>query len=227
MPRIFILEDDRQWAALTQRLLKAAGHEVLHCATPGRLFDALLKGVPDLLMLDMQLPGMHGREVLRVLRANEATRSLLVIAVSAHDRASSDAVKAFENGADDYFPKPFDAALMLARIDALLKRGRGQPAAEAAPERLGALTLWPDQRLAKLGDKPLELTNLEFELLRYFLRQPNRVLTRSLILKTVWRTVPDLSTRTVDKHVESLRRKLGPLGSKLETVVGAGYLLNP
>lgn len=231
MARVVVVEDDPEWALLLQRILQSGGHEVRHFGTPGRLFDALLKDVPDLVILDMQLPGMHGREIVRVLRANEATRRLLVVAVSAHEKASADAVKCIENGADEYFAKPVDPDLLLARIGALLRRSPAGPAGaafaenEPPPLQLGALTVFMDRRTATLKDKPLVLTHLEFELLVYFLRQPNRVLTRSLILETVWRTSPDLSTRTVDKHVETLRKKLGPLGALFETVIGSGYLL--
>jgi DNA-binding response OmpR family regulator len=229
MARIVVVEDDPEWALLLQRILQAGGHEVRHFPTPGRLFDALLKDIPDLVILDMQLPGMHGREIVRVLRANEATRRLLVVAVSAHEKASADAVKCIENGADEYFSKPVDPDLLLARVGALLRRSPATGASfadnEPPPLQLGPLTVFMDRRTATLKDKPLVLTHLEFELLVYFLRQPNRVLTRSLILETVWRTSPDLSTRTVDKHVETLRKKLGSLGALFETVIGSGYLL--
>ena len=227
MTRVAVVDDDPDWALVMMRLLKGSGHDIVHYATPGRLFDALLKSVPDVVLLDMQLPGMHGREVLRVLRANEATRRLLVVAVSGYERGSAEAVKAFESGADEYMAKPLDQDLLLARISALLRRGAGPQTLPAAQPslRAGSLVVRPDQRTAQLNERPLELTHLEFDLLVYFLKQPNRVLTRGLILETVWGSSADLNTRTVDKHVETLRRKLGPLGAHLETVVRVGYLL--
>ena len=227
MTRVAVVDDDPDWALVMMRLLKGSGHDTVHYATPGRLFDALLKSVPDVVLLDMQLPGMHGREVLRVLRANEATRRLLVVAVSAHERGSAEAIKAFESGADEYLAKPVDRDLLLARLSALLRRGDGPQTLPAAQPslRAGSLVVRPDQRTAQLNERPLELTHLEFDLLVYFLKQPNRVLTRGLILEAVWGSSADLNTRTVDKHVETLRRKLGPLGSQLETVVRVGYLL--
>lgn len=224
MARIAVVDDDPEWAQLLLRVLKGGGYEVSHFGTPGRFFDSLLKAKPDLVLLDMQLPGMHGREVIRVLRANDATRGLLVVAVSAHDRHSADAVKAFECGADEYLPKPVDPDLLLARLAALLRRGVGVPLADDRLT-LGALAVSPESREVALDGRVLELTNMEFELLCHFLRNPNRVLTRGLILESVWGTVPDMNTRTVDKHVETLRRKLGPYGSKIETVVRVGYML--
>lgn len=224
MPRIAVVDDDPEWAQLLLRVLKDGGYEVSHHGTPGRFFDSLLKSQPNLILLDMQLPGMHGREVIRVLRANDATKGILIVAVSAHDRSSADAVKAFECGADEYLPKPVDHALLLARVAALLRRGAGQPPAD---ERLraGPLVVAPESREVRLQGRPIELTNMEFELLCYFLRHPNRVLTRGLILESVWGAVPDMNTRTVDKHVETLRRKLGPFGAQIETVVRVGYML--
>lgn len=224
MARIAVVDDDADWAQLLLRILKTGGYDVVHFGTPGRFFDSLLKNKPDLILLDMQLPGMHGREVIRVLRANDATKGLLVVALSAHDRESADAVKAFECGADEYLPKPVDQDLLLARLAALLRRGVGRPLAD---DRLvvGALVIIPERREVRLQERPIELTNMEFELLCYFVKNPNRVLTRSLILESVWGGSPDMNTRTVDKHVETLRRKLGPFGSQIETVVRVGYIL--
>ena len=183
MTGIAIVDDDPEWGLMMLHLLKGAGHDAIHYATPGRLFDSLLKSVPDVVLLDMKLPGMHGREVLRVLRANEATRRLLVVAVSAYERGSAEAVKAFESGADEYMSKPLDQDLLLARISALVRRGAGpQTLAAAQPSlRAGPLVVRPDQRTAELKERPLDLTHLEFDLLVYFLKQPNRVLTRGTV----------------------------------------------
>lgn len=219
-----MLEDDEEWSLLFQKLLKHNGYETTCFPTAGRFFDALIKVKPEVAIIDMQLPGMHGREVIRVLRQNPESRGLLIIAVSAHDISSGDAVKALDVGADEYLAKPVNQDLLLARISALLRRSGG-----AGPLRetlsIGPLVVVPEERTVHLGSKEIQLTNLEFNLLVAFLRQPNRVLTRGLILQTVWGTIPDMATRTVDKHVESLRRKLGVFGKNLETVVRVGYVL--
>ncbi len=225
MARIAVVEDDDEYGELMVKMLKHSGYQVVLHPTPGRLFDSLLKGLPDVLILDMQLPGMHGREVLRVLRANEQTKHLVVVAVSAHDRTSADAVHAFESGADEYLAKPVDFELLTVRLEALLRRRAQPPQAAGETLRLGPLTVRMEERSVTLDGAPVDLTNLEFKLLVYFLRQPNRVLTRSLILEMVWNTPGELNTRTVDKHVESLRRKLGAIGARLETVIRIGYML--
>ena len=225
MPKIAILDDDPDWGELHLRMLKGSGFEAVHYSTPGRFFDALLKSKPDLLLLDMQLPGMHGREVIRVLRANQEVRALLIVAVSAHDVKSEHAVKALEAGADEYLAKPVDQDLLIARISALIRRGCSNAGVRQELLSAGPLSISLDQHAVTLKGKPVELTRLEFDLLTAFVRQPNRVLTRSLVLETVWGGEASMGTRTVDKHVESLRKKLGPFGKRLETVVRVGYVL--
>ena len=223
--KIAVVDDDPEWGQLLLRLLKGSGYEAVHYPTAGRFFDALIKNKPDLVILDMQLPGMHGREVIRVLRTNGELKQLLIVAVSAHDIQSEHAVKAFEAGADEYFAKPIDEALLAVRLSALLRRGASNGSAASDRITVGALVIMPEQRAVRLKDKEIELTHLEFDLLVAFVRQPNRVLTRSLILETVWGTSPNMNTRTVDKHVESLRRKLGSFGKNFETVIRVGYVL--
>ncbi len=225
MPKIAILDDDPEWGALHLRILKGSGFEAVHFPTPGRFFDALLRSRPDLLLLDMQLPGMHGREVIRVLRANEETKRLIVVAVSAHDVQSEHAVKALDAGADEYMAKPVDPELLVARISALLRRGYAAPQEHHELLTLGPLTISPEEHAVRLKGRDLDLTRLEFDLLLAFARQPERVLTRSLVLESVWGGDASMGTRTVDKHVESLRRKLGAFGKRLETVIRVGYVL--
>lgn len=226
MPTIAVVDDDPEWTALIAHLLKGGGYQTSHYATPGKFLDSLVRGVPDLTVLDMQLPGMHGREVIRVIRGNESTRRLLIVAVSGHDIGSAEAIKAFESGADEYLAKPVDGELLLVRIAALLRRGAGAAVAQSAL-RCGELTLLAEQRRVTVDGREIALTHLEFDLLAYFVRQAGRVLTRGLLLESVWSGDPAMNTRTVDKHVETLRRKLGAFGARLETVIRVGYVLKP
>lgn len=228
MPKIYVIDDDPEWGALLLKLLKSNGYEAVHFPTAGRFFDALIKAKPDLVIVDMQLAGMHGREVIRVLRQNPDFHRMLVVAVSAHDVKSEHAIKALEGGADEYLAKPVHEDLLIARISALLRRASSNGASPSADTLcVGPLVVIPDQRTVLLKDEVIELTRLEFELLVAFMRQPNRVLTRSLILESVWGGAPNMVTRTVDKHVESLRRKLGPFGKNFETVIRVGYMFKP
>lgn len=223
--KIAIVDDDPDWGELWLLLLKGGGYGAVHYATAGRFFDALAKARPDIVILDMRMPGINGLEAIRILRGNQETRRILIVAVSGHDVSSEHAVKAFEAGADEYLAKPVDQNLLLARLGSLLRRAPGERSGAGERLVLGPLAILPEERVARLGEREMTLTHLEFDLLLYFARQPDRVLTRSLILETVWGGNPDMNTRTVDKHVESLRRKLGPLGQSLETVIRVGYVL--
>ncbi|MBI5245537.1 MAG: response regulator transcription factor [Elusimicrobia bacterium] len=225
--QIAVVDDDPEIIELLALVLGKAGHKVTGYATPGRFFDGLLKKKPDLCLIDVQLPGMDGREVIRVLRANPATKDLAIIAISATARSTADIVKGFDLGADEYLAKPMDLDLLLVRVAGLVRRAASQAPAAAETLAYGDLVLCPDEHRATFQDKDIALTHLEFKLLTYFLRNPNRVLTRGLILEKVWGTGPELSTRTVDKHVETVRKKVPGFGSRVETVIGVGYLFRP
>lgn len=222
--KIAIVDDDPDWGDLWLVLLKGGGYEAVYYATAGRFFDALAKARPDVVILDMRLPGINGLEAIRILRGNQETRRILIVAVSGHDVQSAHAVKAFEAGADEYLAKPVDQNLLLARLGSLLRRGPGERPGAGERVVLGPLAIMPEERVARLGEREMTLTHLEFDLLLYFARQPDRVLTRGLILETVWGGDPEMNTRTVDKHVESLRRKLGAFGQGIETVIRVGYV---
>jgi DNA-binding response OmpR family regulator len=170
---------------------------------------------------------MDGREVIRVLRASPETNRLALIAISAVKIATTDIVRGLDEGADEYLPKPLDIDLLLVRIGNLIERGRNRGATGREVISWGPIKIAPDEHSVSLSGRAINLTNLEMKLLLAFLRQSGRVLPRSLLLQTVWNSSPDVTTRTVDKHVESLRRKLPPFGKKVETVVGVGYMFRP
>ena len=227
--RIAVVDDDPGICELLSLVLGKAGYAVGAYASPGRFFDGVLKTKPDLCLIDVQLPGMDGREVIRVLRASPETSGLPLIAMSAVATAPSDVVRGFNEGADEYLPKPLDLDLLLVRVAGLLAR-RGAAGGGERPSEIvtwGPIKIAVDEHSVTLSGRPVELTNLEMKLLLALLRQPGRVLPRSYLLQTVWSSSPDVATRTVDKHVENLRRKLPPFGKKVETVVGVGYLFRP
>lgn len=223
--RIAVVEDDPEFSDYLKQLLEAEGYAVALYATPGRFLDALLKSQPDAALIDVQLPGMDGREVIRVLRANPETRGMILVAVSGRQKDLAHVVSGFHAGADEYFVKPVDAELLIARLGSLLRREETPVPAPERSLRLGDLLVLPERRECSCKGKPLKLTRLEFDLLVYFMEQRNRVLTRTALLDAVWKGDPTMNTRTVDKHVETLRRKLGPAGALLETVVRIGYVL--
>jgi DNA-binding response OmpR family regulator len=224
--KLAVVDDDAEMLALMAHVLGKSGHDVKTYATPGRFLDSLAKIRPDLCVLDMQLPGIHGRDVIRVLRENAATKTVPIVAITGSERAASDVIKALELGADEYMGKPLDLDVLVARVAGLLRRAHA-PAAPAEVLRYGGLTVVIEEHRVELDGRFITLTHLEIKLLAYFLRHPLRVVTRGMLLEKVWGTQPDMSTRTVDKHVESLRKKLPPFGRGLETVIRVGYLFRP
>ncbi|MFI5349989.1 MAG: response regulator transcription factor [Elusimicrobiota bacterium] len=224
---IAVVDDDDEMRALLTLVLGKAGFKVQGYATPGRFFDGLVKSKPELCIVDVQLPGMDGREVVRVLRSNPETRTLPVIMITAVATSSEDVVRGVDNGADEYFPKPLDLELLVARIENILSRANRVAPPPDDSISWGELEIAPEEHRVTVKGKAVPLTHLEFKLLLAFLRQPNRVLPRSWLLQHVWDSSSSVSTRTVDKHVETLRRKVKPLSGNLETVVGVGYLFRP
>lgn len=227
--KLAVVDDDAEMLALIAMILGKNGYDVKTYPTPGRFLDSLAKVQHDLCVLDMQLPGIHGRDVIRVLRENAATKRMPIVAITASERGTPDVIKGLELGADEYMGKPLDLELFVVRIGALLRR---IPAAAAPPPpqetlSFGAMTVLLDEHRVELAGKAVTLTHLEFKLLTYLLRHPLRVVTRGMLLEKVWGSEPSMSTRTVDKHVESLRKKLPVFGGHVETVIGMGYLFRP
>jgi len=221
---IAVVDDDPDWGKYALTLLQAQGHNATLFPSAGKFFDALMKHRFALSILDMNLPGMPGSEIIRVLRVNPETRRMLIIGVSGEAVRRPEVIAAFEAGADEYLTKPVDADFLAARIAALLRRSAAPPTPESL--KVGPLVVVPDSQEVKLNGRAVDLTNMEFQLLLHFLRNANRVMTRPLLLDAVWGVKAPMETRTVDKHVESLRRKLGDFGRHFETVVKVGYLLS-
>lgn len=224
--RIVAVDDAAETLKFLKSVLGKAGYAVDACATPGRFFDRVIEAKPDLCLVDAQLPGMNGTEIVRVLRASPETRRIPLILMAAAAMAPGDVVRGFDEGADEIFRKPLDASLLLARVANLIARGRMRTAPAGEIVSWGPLEIALDEHRATLSGKAVALTHLEMKLLLAFLRQPGRVLVRSLLLQSVWNS-PATATRTVDKHVENLRHKLPPFGRKVETVVGVGYVFRP
>jgi DNA-binding response OmpR family regulator len=223
MTRILIVEDDRDIAlSLRLKLERDGGYRVDTVVDGIEGLRAAVASPPDLVVLDVNLPGMDGFEICRRLRKNAATAAVPIIMLTARID-ETDRVAGLEFGADDYITKPFSPKEALARVRAVLRRsGRGDEGAESladAPLRIDVA-----ERVARVGDRDLGLTRKEFDLLAELLRQRGRVLTRERLLETVWGYDYPGETRTVDVHVRRLRQKLGaPVDERIETVVGVGY----
>ena len=217
---IYCVEDDSSIRELMLYTLRATGFEAEGFADGESFFAALAKKKPQLVTLDVMLPGMDGIEILKRLRANAETERLPIIMASAKG-AEYDKVMGLDLGADDYLAKPFSMMEMVSRIRAVLRRTI--PVQETAALRLGNVEMNPDAHTVRICGQPIELTYKEFELLRVFLKHPGRVYNRDQLLEKVWGADYLGETRTVDVHIGTLRTKLGPCGEYIRTVRGVGY----
>lgn len=223
MSTILIVEDEHELAALLQRQLEAEGYHAI-VAHDGPLALTLAEQTQlDLVILDWMLPAMDGLTVCRRLRE----RSIVPIIMLTARAEESDRVIGLEIGADDYLTKPFSLRELLARVRALLRRVEllrpAEHADEEAPIALGRLTIDPVARRVEVDKSPVDLTVKEYDLLLLLARHPSRSFSRAYLLDMVWGANYDGGDRTVDTHIVRLRRKLGELGDRIETVWGVGY----
>ncbi len=225
--RILVVEDDEPIAELIRHNLTRDGYRVACYSSGEKLLLRAGSDPPDLILLDLMLPGIDGLEICRLLREEEATRQVPIIMVTARGE-EADIVKGLECGADDYVVKPFSPRVLRARVQAVLRR-RGQAgeagAQQAEALRFGQVTLDTARHRVELAGHPVELTLTEFGILRHLLRQPGRVFTRQQIVEAVRGSNYHVTDRAVDVAVFGLRRKLGEHGGLVETVRGVGYRL--
>ena len=217
---IYCVEDDNSIRELMLYALRASGFEAEGFADGEALFAALADHQPQLITLEVMLPGVDGIEILKTLRASAATEKIPVIMASAKG-TEYDRVLGLDLGADDYLAKPFSMMEMISRVRAVLRRA--SPAEDSNRLRLGEIELLTDAHTVRVQGRRVELTLKEFELLRIFLKHPGRVYTRDQLLEKVWGSDYMGETRTVDVHIGTLRTKLGSCGEYIRTVRGVGY----
>ena len=225
-PRVLIVEDEQDIAGLIKHALERGGDADAEIVGSG---DAALKAaaerVPDLIILDLNLPVLSGLDVCRVLRSRSDVRHIPIIMLTART-SEDDRVSGLEQGADDYVTKPFSLRELSARVRAVLRRST--PAAGPEPRRAATyqgthLLADFDAVAVTVDGTPVRLTRREFELLRYLVQNKNRVVSRDRLLERVWGYDRVVETRSVDVHVGRLRGKLRTAGRQIETVVGLGY----
>jgi two-component system response regulator MprA len=215
---VLVVEDDAPIGRMLRRTLAAEGYGVALAEDGGSALVEVERSVPDLLVLDVGLPGLDGLAVCRRLRAKGLALPILLL--TARD-AVDDRVAGLDAGADDYLVKPFASAELLARVRALLRRG--VPRAEVLA--FGELTLDVETRAARRGRVELALSGREADLLELFLRHPRQVLSRAQAVELVWGGSAAASLNVVDRYVAYLRRKLGP-PPLIHTVRGVGFVLD-
>ena len=227
MASLLLVEDDARVADFLTRGLEAEGHAVAHAADgPSGLERAGAGDAYEALIVDVMLPGFSGRELTQRLRAQGVTTPILML--TAMD-ATEDKVEGLRGGADDYLTKPFDFDELLARIEALIRRGRGWEQKPDPRLTVGDLVLDRESMEVRLGGRPVELTAKEFQLLELLMSAPGKVMSRTRILNKVWGYDSDPLTNVVDVYIRRIRAKLevdsetGPI----RTVRGYGYKLEP
>ena len=217
---IYCVEDEASIRELVVYTLHATGYEAQGFADGKAFWAALEQELPELILLDIMLPGEDGLQILKRIRTNSRTADLPVIMVTAKG-TEFDKVIGLDSGADDYIAKPFGMMELVSRVKALLRRT--QKTSAAATLACGNLVLNHDMHRVLADGQEVVLTYKEFELLEYLLENRGIVLTRDKILDRVWGIAAEVETRTLDVHIRSLRHKLGASGDMIETVRGVGY----
>ena len=217
---IYFLEDDNNIRNFVIYALNNTGLEAEGFETPEKFWEAMKNEMPDLLLLDIMLPGEDGISILKKIRNNGRTGKLPVIMLTAKG-TEYDKVLGLDSGADDYVSKPFGTMELISRIKALLRRTGNDD--EPAEYRRGSLYVCPSKHIVRVDDKDVTLTLKEFELLCFLFKNNGMVLTRDEILSHIWGYEFDGESRTVDVHIRTLRSKLGDAGKYIETVRGIGY----
>jgi len=224
---VLVVEDEHDIAGLIKHTLERTGDASVEIVGRGdEALRAIAGRVPDLVILDLNLPVVSGGEVCRILRQGAATRELPIIMLTART-SESDRVDGLDLGADDYITKPFSLRELAARVRAVLRRGvRAAGAARADTFQGKHLAADFDAVAIAVDGTAVRLTRREFELLRFLVENRNRVLSRDRLLERVWGYERFVETRSVDVHVGRLRAKLGTAGRQIETVIGLGYRFN-
>jgi len=221
---IAVLDDEEDILELLRTYLTRAGFKVIALAEPEKFLKVVAQEPPDLILLDLMLPGADGLEICRYLKKRPETASVPIIMLTARTQ-EADRVAGLELGADDYITKPFSLRELEARIKAVLRRQQATAAESSARTILagGQLVIDPEKHEVQVNGQPVELSLAEFKILELLASRPRRVFTRDEILDHLWGQEKVVVTRTVDVHIRHLRQKLGQLASLIQSVRGLGY----
>jgi two-component system phosphate regulon response regulator PhoB len=221
--KILVVEDEKDILELVRYNLTREGYAVVGITSGEEALRAARKERPDLIILDLMLPGVDGLEVCKIVKNDPETRDLPIMMLTAKGE-ESDIVLGLGLGADDYVTKPFSPKVLMARVKALLTRIK-RPAAtdDTATLHAAGLSLDPDRLEVRIQGRPVDLTATEFRMLHLLMRKPGRVFARYQIVDAARGEDYPVTERSVDVHIVSLRKKLGELGKMIETVRGVGY----
>ena len=221
MALIYIVEDDESIREIESIALKNSNYIVSAFENAKEFYKKLDELVPDLILLDVMLPDESGSDIVRKLRKRPATQDIPIIMVTAKT-TEMDMIKGLDGGADDYIKKPFSIMELITRVKALLRR-----TAKEEPKllKLDDLVIDHERHVVTVNNEPVDLTYKEYELLRLLMGSQGIVMTREVIMRSVWDTDFEGETRTVDMHIKTLRHKLGDYGSRIKTVRNVGYVI--
>ena len=221
MALIYIVEDDESIREIESIALKNSNYIVSAFENAKEFYKKLDELVPDLILLDVMLPDESGYDIVRKLRKRPATQDIPIIMVTAKT-TEMDMIKGYDGGADDYIKKPFSIMELITRVKALLRR-----TAKEEPKllKLDDLVIDHERHVVTVNNEPVDLTYKEYELLRLLMGSQGIVMTREVIMRSVWDTDFEGETRTVDMHIKTLRHKLGDYGSRIKTVRNVGYVI--
>lgn len=221
MALIYIVEDDESIREIETIALKNSNYIVSAFENAKEFYKKLDELVPDLILLDVMLPDESGYDIVRKLRKRPATQDIPIIMVTAKT-TEMDMIKGLDGGADDYIKKPFSIMELITRVKALLRR-----TAKDEPKllKLDDLVIDHERHAVTVNNEPVDLTYKEYELLRLLMGSQGIVMTREVIMRSVWDTDFEGETRTVDMHIKTLRHKLGDYGSRIKTVRNVGYVI--
>lgn len=223
---VLIVDDELRMRRVVSDYLHIKGYEILEAGDGVEALEILGRRPVDLVLLDVMMPRMNGFEVLRRLRAGGAAQNTRVPVIILTARAEEeDELEGFRLGVDEYIAKPFSLKVLLARIEAVLRRGQLQP--DSRTDGAPGLEVDTAGRVVRVDGRPVELTYTEYELLLYLMTNAGVALSRDRILDSVWRFDYDGDARTVDTHIKKLRNKLTPYGAYICTVRGIGYRFDP
>jgi two-component system, OmpR family, alkaline phosphatase synthesis response regulator PhoP len=222
--RILVVDDEPDILELVQYNLSKAQYDVVGVESGEEALVQVCTIPPDLIVLDLMLPGVDGLEVCKALKRDARTAAIPIVMVTARGE-EADIVAGLELGADDYLTKPFSPRVLLARIRAVLRRHHTEPVAEDAVITHHGLVLHPGRHEVLVEGQPVPLTLTEFRVLHLLARHPGWVFTRNQIIAAAQGADVSVTERAVDVHIVSLRRKLGTIGEAIETIRGVGYRL--
>jgi two-component system phosphate regulon response regulator PhoB len=219
---VLLVDDEEDILELLEYNLRKDGYRICTAATGEAALKAVRAQPPDVILLDLMLPGLDGLEVCRILKGDARTRPIPIIMLTAKGE-EADIVTGLELGADDYITKPFSPRVLSARVKAVLRRKVVEPTDDKSVLKVHDLVIHPGRHEVLCKGGAVELTNTEFRILHLLARRPGWVFTRYQIINGVQGEEVAVTDRSVDVHIVSLRRKLGPCGEYIETIRGVGY----